>query len=272
MNLIIKGFIIGIAKIIPGVSGSMLAITLGVYENIITSIAEIRKKFIKNTQFLSKIVIGIILSIIIMSKVIVKCLEEYYFTTMLLFIGMIIGGIPPIVKKIRFSKKNIIISMIVIIALFQTTNMNNNNIVEINYSLIDFIKLIGIGFLDAFSSIVPGISGTAILMTLGYYNIILETFSTLFKIEMIKTNIFIMIPFIIGFIIGVLIISKIINYFFKNKNNTLNILILILIILSTSTLVKNTFSYNFTLIELTLGMLLCILGYKITNKLEKMKN
>ena len=272
MDLIIKGFIIGVAKIIPGVSGSMLAIILGIYEQLLSSIAEIKQNFIKNSQFIFKIGIGMIIAMIFMSKIVVNCLTYYYFPTMLLFIGMIVGGIPSIVKKTKFNKKTIFLSLLIIMFFYLTINIKNENITEVNYNIIDFIKLISIGFVDAFSSIVPGISGTALLMTLGYYNLLLETFSTLFDIDKIALNLFVMIPFSLGFIIGTILISKLLNYLFKNYKNKVYICITIFVSLSSLVLIKKTFIVDYSIKELLAGILLFILGYKITNKLEKIEN
>ena len=100
MKLILKGFIIGLGKIMPGVSGAMLAITLNEYNKIIESIANLRNNPIVNTKYLSKLGIGIILAIILGSKIILKCLNKYYFSTMLLFVGIICGGTINLIKRI----------------------------------------------------------------------------------------------------------------------------------------------------------------------------
>ena len=99
MKLIIKGFIIGLGKIMPGVSGSMLAIILNEYDNIIRNIAEIRIDTYNKIKYLNKIGTGIVLAIITMSNVIVKLLNKYYITTMLLFIAIITSNIPKTLKK-----------------------------------------------------------------------------------------------------------------------------------------------------------------------------
>lgn len=271
MNLILKGLIIGIGKIIPGVSGAMLAISLGVYEKILYALANLKKQFNENVKFLIKIGIGITLSIIITSKIIVKCLNDFYFPTMLLFIGMIIGGMPNMIKKIKFKKSDIIIVLItiIILSLFIFKKINITNLYEVKYTIIDFIKLIGIGFIDAFSSIIPGISGTALLMMTGYYNIILETFSSILNPIQIKQNLFIMVPFIIGFLLGILIISKLLNFTFKKYKNQSYIVIIIFMIFTSTTLVKNTFTYTYTLVELLIGITLFIIGYLLSLKLER---
>lgn len=270
MKLIAKGLIIGIGKIIPGVSGAMLAITLGVYERILFSLANLKKEFFANAKFLTKIGIGIILSIILTSKIVVKCLKCYYFPTMLLFIGMIIGGIPNLLKKVKFKKQDIIVSFISLVTLsFMFFNNNTvTNLYEIEYTIIDFIKLIGVGFIDAISSIIPGISGTALLMMIGYYNIILKTFGSILNISQLAQNIFTMIPFSIGFLLGIIIISKILNLLFKKFKNTTYIIITIFMTLTTIILIKNTFEYMYTTTELLIGISLLIIGYIISLKLD----
>jgi len=271
MNLIIKGLIIGIGKIIPGVSGAMLAITLGVYEKMLFSIANLKREFTTNAKFLTKIGIGIAISIIITSKIVVKCLKHCYLPTMLLFIGMIIGGMPSIIKKIKIEKKTILISIISLIILipiiFNSNTIPNSH--EIKYTTIDFIKLIGIGFIDAFSSIVPGISGTALLMMFGYYNSILQTFGSILNPSKLAHNLFVMIPFIIGFLLGIVIVSKIINFLFKNFKNTTYIIITTLITLTTIILIKNTFGHTYTQTQMLIGLPLLIIGYLISVKLDK---
>lgn len=276
MNLVIKGLIIGIGKIMPGVSGAMLAITLGEYDELIESIANIKTKTVEKIRYLSKIGIGIILAIILTSRLIVKCLNNYYLLTMLLFIGIIIGGIPEIIKTIKPKKKDIIISIIciIIIAIITKTKIATNEYI-IKYTIIDFIKLIGIGIIDSISSIVPGISGTAILMSLGYYNTILKTFATATNISLIKTNIFILIPFILGFILGTIFISKLINIIIKRIPNILNIIITIFMTYTTMLLLKNTLQKANNIKELILGIILfistLIATIKISNKTKQKK-
>ena len=231
MNLIIKGFIIGIGKIIPGVSGAMIAMLLNEYDNIIDSIANIKKDTYNKTKYLSKIGLGIISAIIIMSKIIVKSISKHYFVTMLLFVGIIIGGILETLKKIKPKKKDIIISILILLLIYII--ITKLRIRKYNYGqnkLKHFIIIIIMGIMDAISSIIPGISGTATLMYFGYYNEIIETFSTITNISMIEKNVKIMLPFIIGFIIGTIIISKILDKIIKKHPNIVNITITIFMI------------------------------------------
>ena len=92
--LIIKGIIIGIGKIIPGVSGSLLAISLGIYEKAIESMINIFKKPQENILFLGKIVLGILIYIIFFSKLILYSLNNYYLYTIIFFIVLMMVNIP----------------------------------------------------------------------------------------------------------------------------------------------------------------------------------
>lgn len=272
MNLIIKGFIIGIGKILPGISGSLLAITMGIYERIIESISNFKNDIINNGLFLSKIAIGIIISITIFSKIIVKCLNKYYFATMLLFIGMIIGGIPKIINNTKITKKNILVTTIlisIIYVIIQALNLENIHVHIIENTLQETIKLIGIGIVDSIASIIPGISGTAILMFLGYYNIIIDAFSSITQIEKVKTTLFVLIPFSLGFILGTIYISKAINKLIKNYNNTINIITIAFMIITIIILIKGIITIKHTTYEIITGILLFVVGLITTLQANK---
>ena len=90
ISLIIKGFFLGIANIIPGVSGGTLAITMGIYEDLINAISHFTKKIKKKIMFILPIGIGAVLSVLLMSKLISYSLESFPLPTTLFFIGLIV--------------------------------------------------------------------------------------------------------------------------------------------------------------------------------------
>ena len=210
MILIIKGLIIGLGKIIPGVSGSILAIRLNVYEDMICSINNIYNR--KSIIFLTKIGIGIILAIIFGSNLITYLLNNFYLITMILFTLLIITGIPSVIKE----SNNYLISLISCIIYIMLLNIPNINILN-NYFFI--------GFLESFTTIIPGISGTALFMSFGLYDELLYLFSNMYSI-----NIKILLPFSIGLIIGTIIIVKFIDYCLNNyKSKTYSVILGLLI-------------------------------------------
>ena len=103
--LVIKGFIMGIANIIPGVSGGTLALTLGIYEKFIGAISHFFEKFKENLRFLVPIFIGMGLSIVSMSSVISASFEHYPIPTTLFFMGLVLGGIPMLMGFVKDKKE-----------------------------------------------------------------------------------------------------------------------------------------------------------------------
>lgn len=194
--LIIKGMIIGLGKIIPGVSGSMLAISLGVYEELIESLNNILKFTKLNIKFLIKIIVGILISIIFFSNIINNLLNRYYFITMLFFVGLIIGGFTDIKGNISSKNSKVIIISFLIALILGIIGLNND--VNIKSSTLFFIYFLFIGIVDAFNTVIPGISGTATLMMLGAYRILINSFSTMFNFNNLSENSLILIPFFIG--------------------------------------------------------------------------
>ena len=264
---ILKGFIIGIGKIIPGVSGALLAITLGVYDKALNAITNFFDNKKENTKLLITLAIGIILAILIFSKIINYALTKYFLITMLFFIGLIIGGIPNILKKVKTKNWYIILISFSIIFLLTITQIDNNYILKNNFS--DYLILVFAGFLEALGTVVPGISSTALLMIVGMYNLIINAISNLIDFNLIITNIKIIIPFGIGLLIGLIAISIIINYLLNKHSEKTYSFVLGVTIASVLLLIIKTFSSSFTIISLMIGIIFLILGVIISLLLDK---
>ena len=160
INLFLKGILIGLGKIIPGVSGSVIAISLGLYEDIINSLSTIFKNTKEKIKYLLPIFFGISISIILGSKIILYLLDKYYFITMMFFIGLMSGGIKPIYKEIKDKQtaKNIIIMIIPIVLLLILDILVNKINIQITYN---YITIFILGIIESITSIVPGISARA---------------------------------------------------------------------------------------------------------------
>lgn len=256
MFTFLKGILIGIGKIIPGVSGSLIAISLGVYEKCIDIISNFFVEIRYNFKFLFLLCSGIIVSILFGSNLIYYFLTNYYFLTMCLFIGLIAGTIPNVFKKNKIIKRQdyfyITIPFIIMIII---SSLGKGSI-EINNNLSGYMLTIIIGFIDAFTMIVPGISGTAIFIMLGVYEFVLLMFGNLLLPYLIF--------FMLGIVIGIYVTSKIINYCFKNYNRETYLIILGFLLSSLIFIIIDTFSKGFNIINLIIGFVLVILGYFIS--------
>ena len=227
--LILKGALIGIANIIPGVSGGTLAITLGLYEKIITTINSFFKDIKNNLKFIISLGLGAGLGLILVSKIIVLALDNYPLPTNVFFVGLILGGLPILFKKVKSENKTLLNFFIFLLVFVFITSLSfikdSNYVVSFNnMNLFKYFKLFLIGIIGAATMVIPGISGSFVLMTLGYYKPILDTLNTLtmfYKLEFndIINNGLIILIFGIGVLVGILLIAKIIEYLL-NKYET----------------------------------------------------
>ena len=216
MNIknLLYGIIIGIAFVIPGVSGAVIATILGLYDEVIYRLNHFFQNFKNNILYITPLLMGIIISIIIFSKVIIYLLNNNLIFISYLFIGLIIGSIPSLINEIKKkTKKNFsfipfLVSLLIGIILFfieKKLPINGNNF--------NPIILIIAGFFYAIGKIVPGISGASLLMLLGVYKYFLSVIANPLDINIELIIKF--IPFIVSFIISAIIILHLIEYLLK---------------------------------------------------------
>lgn len=270
--LFIKGFIIGTGKIIPGVSGAILAIILGVYEKGLNAINNFFSDFTKNFKFLGILGIGVMSAIILVSNIIKYTLNTFYLPTMLLFIGLIIGGIPMLLSKVKYkhvNKLNIGISIIFFLIVIVLSFLRGDNQMVFENNITSYLLLIVIGIIDAATMIIPGISGTAILMLFGCYDIIINTLSNLTNLSQISENLKIIIPFSIGIFIGIISIVKMMVYLFVHFEAKTYYAIIGFALSSIFLLLAETLNDNYKTSHILVGLALLIIGYRISRKLDR---
>ena len=272
--LIIKGFFIGIANIIPGVSGGTIALIVGIYEKLINTISHFTKNIKENILFILPLGIGMVLSILVLSGIIDSSYKNYPLATTFFFIGLVLGGIPFAYKKIK-DKKNIsnwfifLITFSLVITMSYIGTKDMFNVVSLdNLGLIDYLKLLLVGIIASGTMIIPGISGSLVLMLIGYYYPIIELIKQLTKFNF--SNIIPLIVFGIGLIIGFVLFVKLIELLFKKFENKTYYGVLGFISASIFAIPISTFlkiSYTLVPIELLVGLLLLGLGFIISIKL-----
>lgn len=266
----IKGFFMGIANIIPGVSGGTLAITMGIYEELIEAISHFFTKLKKNINFLIPIIIGALLSIVIGSKVIGFSLEEYPLPTILFFTGLILGGLPMLYRKIKgnFKPLNIIIFILTFAIIIGLMFLKSGDSVTFNnMNMLGYIMLFIVGMVAAATMIIPGISGSFMLMVMGYYKPIINTINDLTAFNNIGTNIAILMPFGIGVLVGIVLIAKLIEFLFKKFEVPTYFGIIGFVLASIIGIFTSTENLSFSILPFIIGIVLFILGFVIAIKL-----
>ena len=269
--LIIKGFFMGLANLIPGVSGGTMAITLGIYDKLINVISHLFKNFKDNMKFIIPIVIGILLSIITLSKVISYALTYFLFPTILFFVGAIIGGVPMLYRKVKgnSSISSYFIFTITFIIIVALTFLTGDNLVDLSsVNIISYIKLFGVGVISSATMVIPGISGSAMLMTLGYYEPIINVIKDLTNFANILYNLKILIPFGLGVVIGILLIAKLIEYLLnKYEVKTYYAILGFVFGSALSIILQNLIGINLNILEVIIGIILFIIGFLVAYKL-----
>ncbi len=219
---ILRGIVIGVANIIPGVSGGTMMVSMGVYNDIISSINNLFKSFKKSILTLLPYGIGMVAGIVGFAFMIEWLFGKFPIPTALLFIGLIFGGIPMILKKIKGKADVIaIILFVVFFALIiglEILGQKAGIERELSLTPIGIILSVIIGCIAAATMIIPGVSGSMIMMILGYYNSIIGTLTGV--VASLKTGDFkamlgyggALIPFIIGLVVGMFGVAKLVRY------------------------------------------------------------
>ena len=271
LRLAIKGGIIGVANIIPGVSGGTLAITLGLYDKIIGAVSHFFKNLKDNLKLLIPIGLGAVVTIILLSKIIKTSLDKFPLATILLFVGLILGGMPILFKKVKheLTIPNITIllvsaGLVIGLTLLKT---NSSDVSFINVNMGTMILLFLVGAIAAATMVIPGISGSFVLMLLGYYKPIITTISNLTDVSLIIHNMLILIPFGLGILFGIILIAKLIEYLLSNYEIKTYYGIIGFVISSVITIFMITNNFEFNIPEFIIGLILMIIGLIISYKL-----
>ncbi len=216
---ILKGFAMGTSDLIPGVSGGTIALLLGIYNQFIASISGIfSRRFWPSFTFLIPIIIGMLLAMGSLSNLFNYLLSQHHIPTMFFFGGLIIGIVPYLLKisnyKTSFTTKHYMMVIAGIAILIVITLMNNGDkhageTLTLSTSLI--IKYFIAGMCASSAMLLPGISGSFMLLVFGVYGTVMLAISEVVKLNFAGLPLLLAVGF--GVLAGFIISSKIIQYF-----------------------------------------------------------
>ncbi|MBU4989724.1 DUF368 domain-containing protein [Staphylococcus aureus] len=216
---ILKGFAMGTSDLVPGVSGGTIALLLGIYNQFIASISGIfSRRFWPSFTFLIPIIIGMLLAMGSLSNLFNYLLSQHHIPTMFFFGGLIIGIVPYLLKisnyKTPFTTKHYMMVIAGIAILIVITLMNNGDkhageTLTLSTGLI--IKYFIAGMCASSAMLLPGISGSFMLLVFGVYGTVMLAISEVVKLNFTGLPILLAVGF--GVLAGFIISSKIIQYF-----------------------------------------------------------
>lgn len=285
---ILKGIMIGIANIIPGVSGGTMAVSLGIYDKLIGSVSNLLKDWRSSVRTLLPLLIGCGIGIVGFTYAIEYLLSHHTFVTCMAFVGLILGGLPVLFqalrKELRTQKKSIGISGAVAFILFFAIcaflpMLKNNQDVLTSFTVtpMTMILLFLVGVVASATMVIPGVSGSMVMMILGYYYAVINTIKGFldslkaFDMPGLIHGACLLIPFGIGVLLGIFLIAKLITFLFEKFGIQTYCAILGLIIASPFAIFYNTGLFSqlssLTIGSVILGVVLAAAGAVLTLKM-----
>lgn len=260
-----KGILIGSGAILPGISSGVFCVVFGIYEKLVDSILNIFHDFKKNFTFLFPIALGGIVGVLLVSKLLKFLLTMYPVPTNFCFIGLILGSLPVLFKK---ANKSTGFRLHYLIYFFFTLLLGILSI-KLEYILPQLINLdlgqnyffylILAGFLMSVGIVVPGVSSSLILMSLGVYSIYIASVASI--------DLSVLFPMGIGLILGCILFLKIIQ-FLLNKYYSQTFYSIIGFVLGSILILYPGFNFNF---EGLISVMLFLVSFFISFSLEKIE-
>lgn len=262
------GLIFGTANVIPGVSGGTMLVVFGIFDRLTDAISGVKKIF-KNFPFLLTFALGAGTGILVSAKVISQMFVSFAVQTNLFFIGLILGGIPLIYRLGTAEKKPkplcilpFVTAMAFVIALSVLEKLNIFSLTAENiegFDLVFSLKMVACAALSAVTMIIPGISGSFVMMLLGVYETIIGALSTF--------NFYVIIPFAIGAVVGIVVGAKLISMLIAKNRLMVYSALMGLVIGSVYAILPDGFGFN---LQTGYGFVFLLLGVIASLLFEKL--
>ena len=278
---IIKGIIIGVANVIPGLSGGTIAVSLGIYEKLIHIINNVFKTPLKCIKEMWTYIVGIIIGIILAVFGVTYLFEVSPIPTAMLFVGLILGAIPTIGAKVdgkNISKKDVI-TFVIFLAIIISIPFLKGSVASVNENSasIYFIVFL-LGIISATAMVVPGVSGSMILMAFGYYEYVMATISEFikacvnFEFAIVFEKLIILVPFALGVLIGIIGVAKLIEWLLNHHEKTVYWGILGLLVASPFPIIMKLDLSNISIVVVIISIISCAIGAYSTIMLTRAGN
>ena len=278
LKKLLQGMVVGIANIIPGVSGGTMMVAMGLYDKLIHAITHLKSEFKESLKLLVPIFLGAAIAIVALSRLFEFLLTNYPIPTNFAFCGLIAGSLPFIFKKVKghavsVGKGVCFVIFFAVVILMAVMGETSGNAADVSFGFINVVKLLVVGIIAAATMVIPGVSGSMMLMLLGYYDTILKTINRFmdvliaFDIQDILVQCGILIPFGIGVILGIFLIAKLIEFIFSKAEIHAYYAIIGLILASPIAILLKTDWSDFSVLMLVTGIITFVLGWFVSYKL-----
>lgn len=278
LKLVLCGIVFGVANVIPGVSGGTMLVVFGIYDQLTEAISGV-KAIIKNIVFLIFFGMGGAVGILGFASLIKYLFDNFGVQTNMYFIGLILGSVPMIYRMGTAEKKAKPLCLVPLVLAFGlvvgltmlNAHMEANGLIPAaeavkGFSAFMTVKLLICTFIAAVAMIIPGLSGSFVMMLLGVYNTVIN------GIQIKALNFYVIIPVAVGVLLGIILGAKLISTLIKKYKLMVYSAIMGLVIGSVYAILPSGFGFNlqtgFGFVCLLFGVLTSILVEKLGKSTE----
>ena len=268
MSYLLKGLAIGTAAIIPGISGGTIAFMLGIYDQIIESIVSLRRLPKKSLEILVPVGLGVVVAIGLLTYPLGLALMYAPFPTITLFTGFILGSLPqlrkdlPVTLNLRAWVMLVIPAIVaVLLGVFSVIGELDATSVLTDDAFLPKLSLLVVGFLGVSAFVVPGISGSMLLLSIGFYEPVLASLRRLLD-HLLDING--LLPEVINFgllgvgaLVGFVVISVLMKWLLTNHRQDVNLAVFGFIL---GSLVAIFYNYDMVPVYEQLDIFMIVLG------------
>lgn len=208
LRTLLVGFLIGIAFVLPGVSGAVIAVVFGIYERMIFVLSDLKRNLKAELRFVIVLALGLVIGMVVFSALFNRITDEYGSIILLAFIGLIIGQVPEVwmlARKddgpVRGSYMIWIAAGMIVMLLILLLDQDGIKEISADHSITNIVLAAAVGLIMGSTGIVPGMSGPTILTAVGLYG--------LFTGVLGDFDLILLIPMGVGAVIGAIFVSKI---------------------------------------------------------------
>lgn len=221
---ILCGVGIGIANIIPGVSGGTMMISMGIYQEIIEAVGNFFLHWKKSLRILFPYAVGVAVGILGFSFLLEYLLHNYPFQTAMTFIGLILGGVPKLLTKVAERRPDggeIMITILSAVILSVIPFLGEGQTRQLEWNGRTAFVLLAVGLITAATMVIPGVSGSAILMAMGFYESILSSINGFLQglftgnINRMTASAGVLFPLGVGLAGGIFLVARLVAYLMK---------------------------------------------------------
>lgn len=213
---VLKGALIGVALITPGFSGGTVAVVLGIYYGLVSAIAGLFGNFRKNFLFLLPFGLGMVAAVAALIIPMRLAFEYIPLPIICLFVGLMLGGVPPIAREAGRPTPLLVLAFLLACAFavgICFVPVPEGVAAGESIGVGAYFALAGVGVIAACGFVVPGISGSMIMMIFGFYDYVLGAGENLLRFRSVGNSLLVLLVFLAGVIVGFFLISFLMKFF-----------------------------------------------------------